>query len=69
MAQPRYYSPRIERGLITRLYHAAKAERVPMTRLASRLLRNGLDARETESCIVREDPPLPAAATAQPANT
>ena len=69
MAQSRYYSPRIERGLITRLYHAAKAERMPMTRLASRLLRDGLDARESDSCIIREYPPLPAAETLQPANT
>ena len=69
MAQSRYYSPRIERGLITRLYHAAKAELVPMTKLASRLLRDGLDSRETDSCIVREDSPLPAAETPRPANT
>ncbi len=40
-----------------------------MTKLASRLLRDGLDAHETESCIVREDSPLPAAGTPQSANT
>ena len=69
MARSHYYSPRIERGLISRLYHAAKAERMPMTKLASRLLRDGLDSRETDSCIVREDSPLPAAETPRPANT
>ncbi len=64
----RYYSPRIERDLITRLYHAARAERVPMTRLASRLLRDGLDARAPHSCVVRETPPVPAEGPPRPAN-
>ena len=35
MAHARYYSPLLERPLITALYHAAKARRIPMTRLAS----------------------------------
>jgi len=52
MAQQRYYSPRIQRGLISRLYHAAKKERVPMTVLVSRLIAKGLAA---------DDPPSPAA--------
>ena len=34
--KPKYYSPRLERSLISPLYHAAKAEGVPMTQLASR---------------------------------
>ena len=69
MSRSRYYSPRIERDLITRLYHAAKAQRVPMTTLASRLLRDGLAARATQSCVVRETPPVPAAGPPRPANT
>ncbi len=43
MAQIRYYTPRLERDLIALLYHAAKARRIPMTRLASSLVREGLE--------------------------
>ena len=43
MAQSRHYSPQLERPLITALYHAAKARRIPMTRLASSLVREGLE--------------------------
>ena len=60
MALSRYYSPRLERPLITALYHAAKAQRIPMTRLASSLVREGLDRMAecagNESPIVREEP-------------
>ena len=42
MPTARYYSPRLQRDLISPLYHAAKARRIPMTRLASSLLRDGL---------------------------
>ncbi|WP_397383241.1 hypothetical protein [Prosthecobacter sp.] len=40
--KPKYYSPRLERSLISPLYHAAKAEGVPMTKLASRWLAEKL---------------------------
>ena len=60
MAHARYYSPRLERPLITALYHAAKAQHIPMTRLASSLVREGLErmaeCAETGSPIVREEP-------------
>ncbi len=58
MAHARYYSPRLDRELISRLYHQAQAERVPMTALASRLVREGLadPARETTSVIAEEPP-------------
>jgi len=58
MAQQRYYSPRIERGLISRLYHAAKKERVPMTALASRLIARGLAADDPppSATIIQEQP-------------
>ena len=60
MAQSRYYSPRLERPLISALYHAAKARRIPMTRLASSLVREGLEriAQPTgsETAFVREEP-------------
>ena len=46
------YSPRIREDLIPRLYHAAKAKRIPMTALVNRILEkalnggDGLEARE-----------------------
>jgi hypothetical protein len=63
MAQSRHYSPRLERPLITALYHAAKARRIPMTRLASSLVREGLeriaDSTSSETAFVREEPFTP----------
>ena len=63
MAQSLYYSPRLERPLITALYHAAKAQRIPMTRLASLLVREGLqrlgEPASSESTFVREEPQTP----------
>jgi len=59
----RIYSPQIERDLITFLYQTARSRRVPMTRLASMLVREGLARMGGndggESAIVREDPPAP----------
>ena len=58
MAPARYYSPRLDRDLISRLYHQAKSERVPMTALASRLVREGLAGKDRETrSIVAEEPP------------
>ena len=63
MARARYYTPPLERPLVTALYHAAKARRIPMTQLASSLVREGLarlgEGDGGESCIVREEPPAP----------
>ena len=57
MARAKYYSPRLERSLISPLYHAAKARQVPMTTLASRLVAEGLSRiAEDETCIVAEEP-------------
>lgn len=47
MAQ-KHYSPALAHDIVRLLYHAAKARRIPMTRLASSLLREGL-ARLCES--------------------
>ena len=59
MAHAPYYSPRLDRPLITALYHAAKAKRIPMTRLASSLVRDGLERLAEGHCgespIVREN--------------
>ncbi len=61
MAHPRYYTPRLDRDLIGPLYHTAKSRRVPMTRLASALVREGLarlaGSDAEKSATVREEPP------------
>jgi hypothetical protein len=61
MPQLRYYSPRLDRDLISSLYHAAKARRLPMTKLTSALVREGLARlsadNEMQSPILREEPP------------
>lgn len=59
MAQEKYYSPRIQRTLISPLYHTAKAQGIPMTALASRLVAEGLERlneRQVDRCVVAEEP-------------
>ncbi len=57
MAKAKYYSPRLDRDLISRLYHQAQAEGVPMTTLASRLVRQGLaDGKCVTTSLVAEEP-------------
>ena len=62
MATAKYYSPRLDRDLISPLYHAAKSRRVPMTRFASTLIREALagliDQGNTEIAMIREEPPV-----------
>ncbi len=61
MHSTKYYSPRLDRDLVSTLYHTAKVRRVPMTTLASTLVREGLAriaaSAEIESPILREEPP------------
>ena len=60
MARTKYYSPRLRRELISPLYHASKARRIPMTALASRLVAEGLRRMAEDSepvCVVAEEPP------------
>ena len=62
MPKARKYSPRLDGNLISPLYHAAKARRIPMTRLASSFVREGLAALSgssgIESTVLRETPPV-----------
>ena len=62
MPQARIYTPQLDRELISLLYHAAKARRIPMTRLASSLVREGLmrlgNGDGGENCVVREELPV-----------
>lgn len=60
MAKATHYSPRINRFMVSVLYHEAKARRMPMTKLADQLLAQSLQGSESwtkaESSIVRENP-------------
>ena len=53
MAYAKYYSPRLDRDLVTRLYHEAKAQRVPMTVLTNRLVTEGLSG-SSRKYLLRE---------------
>lgn len=44
------YSPRIAEDLVSLLYHKARAEKVPMTRLTDRLLREAI-ARQSSGTL------------------
>ena len=61
MARAPYYSPQLDRDLISLLYQTAKRRRVPMTKLTSALVREGLarlpESDGIESTILREEPP------------
>lgn len=53
-----YYSPRVREDLIPRLYRAAKARRIPMTRLVSQLLEMALENLERGEAV-HEPPAAP----------
>jgi hypothetical protein len=42
MPKPRWYSPQLSRELVTLLYHQARAERIPMTKLANTIIEQAL---------------------------
>lgn len=42
------YSPRLEEDLIPKLYHEAKRLKMPMTKLASKIIRQHLDKKGGE---------------------
>ncbi len=54
MPKALYYSPQIRRDLVSKLYHRAKAEKVPMTKLTNRLLDEAMGNAE-QSCRVKEE--------------
>ncbi len=47
----RYYSPQLDRDLVSILYYEARARRVPMTKLASELIREGLRVSEGKRIV------------------
>jgi hypothetical protein len=44
MSRSKWYSPKLSREIVSRLYFKAKAERIPMTRLANRIMEQALEA-------------------------
>ncbi len=42
MSRPRHYSPTISRFLVSVLYHEARHQKIPMTKLTEKLLLNAL---------------------------
>jgi hypothetical protein len=57
----RHYSPQIRRDLVSKLYHRAKAEKMPMTKLTNCLLDEALSnvvpfTDEIETSRVAESP-------------
>jgi hypothetical protein len=43
MSQARYYSPKIRRDLVSKLYWGARSLDIPMTQLVNRLVAKGLN--------------------------
>jgi hypothetical protein len=67
MPRATHYSPQIRRDLVSKLYHRAKAEKMPMTKLTNRLLDEALSnvvpfIEDTGTCRVAESPPQQPAA-------
>ena len=59
MPRAQWYSPQLRREVVSRLYHLAKAERVPMTRLVHQLVTEALARRMPEfagTARVAEEP-------------
>jgi hypothetical protein len=59
MARARWYSPQLDRFLVSALYHEARRRKVPMTRLANRLLESALAGSEGWEAAVLAEAPVP----------
>jgi hypothetical protein len=46
----KWYTPQLSREIVSRLYFKAKAERIRMTVLANRIMKQALDAEEVTEC-------------------
>jgi len=57
MPRTKWYSPRLRRDLVTRLYFRAREEGIPMTRLAERFIEEAL----ARTRAIHEEPALRAA--------
>ena len=63
MVRARWYSPQLDRFLVSALYHEARRRKVPMTRLANQLLESALAGsagwREAEVAMRLSEGPAP----------
>jgi hypothetical protein len=50
------YTPQLRREVVSRLYYRAKAERVPMTKLANRLMEEALGPEPPAADQQNEEP-------------
>jgi hypothetical protein len=55
MTGSKCYTPQLPREIVSRLYHKAKTEGVPMTRLASRLIGEALDSMESSGFPITKE--------------
>jgi hypothetical protein len=56
MPKFRHYSPQLSKEIVCRLYHRAKAKRIPMTVLANQLIEEALEnERRTNADSVAEN--------------
>jgi hypothetical protein len=44
MTKAKWYTPQLSREIVSRLYNKAKADGIPMTTLANRIVEQALDA-------------------------
>ncbi len=51
----KWYSPQLAREIVSRLYYKAKADGIPMTRLASRLIEEALGSEETIAMVKTDE--------------
>ena len=56
MAKTKCYTPQLSPEIVSKLYFRAKAERVPMTVLANRIMENALGKPETIASNAAEKP-------------
>ena len=47
MSRAKWYSPQLSRDLVSRLYHKARAERIPMTKLTNRIIEDWLGSHNS----------------------
>ncbi len=55
MTGPKWYSPQLSREIVSRLYFKAKAERVPMTVLANRIIEEALGPNESRDIPIAKE--------------
>ncbi len=50
MTKAKWYTPQLSREIVSRLYFKAKAEQIPMTILANRIMEKALGTEQVVEC-------------------